>query len=169
MRRIITGVFCGILFINIAAQTEIPKAQAMFIYNFSRLIEWPSNYKTGPFIIGFVGSSFTYEQMLAFSAGKSVGAQAISVQKFATIDDISTCHILFIPFSKTKDMVNILTKIQGKSTLIISEKNGAITSGSAINFIIFDDKLKFEFKPENATKYQIKVSSKLNEMAYKLY
>lgn len=169
MNRIITGVFCGILFMNIAAQTEIPKAQAMFIYNFSRLVEWPANYKSGPFIIGFVGSSATYEQMSAFSTGKSVGSQAISVQKFASVDDISTCHILFIPFSKTKDMVNILAKVQGKSTLLITEKHGALNNGSAINFVIFDDKLKFEFKPENATKYQIKVSSKLNEMAYKLY
>jgi hypothetical protein len=169
MRKIFTLVFCCVIYINIIAQTDIPKAQAMFIYNFSRLIEWPASYKSGPFIIGFIGSSSTHEQMESFSVGKSVGSQPISVQKFASVADISSCHILFVPFSKTKEMVNILSKLQGKSTLIITEKNGAINDGSAINFVVVDDKLKFEFKPDNATKYQIKVSSKLNEMAYKLH
>jgi hypothetical protein len=169
MRKFLILVIISVVYFNLNAQTDIPKAQAMFIYNFSRLIEWPASYKSGPFIIGFVGSSTTFEQMEAFSVGKSVGSQPISVQRFATIADISTCHILFVPFSKTKEMVNILAKLQGKSTLIITEKNGAINDGSALNFVVIDDKLKFEFKPDNAVKYQIKVSSKLNEMAYKLY
>lgn len=169
MRKFTTALICCAFYLNTFAQTDIPKAQAMFIYNFSRLIEWPASYKSGPFIIGFVGSSSTFEQMESFSIGKNVGSQPISVQKYATIADISTCHILFVPFSKTKEMANIVAKIQGKSTLIITEKNGAINDGAALNFVVVDDKLKFEFKPDNAVKYQLKVSSKLNEMAYKLY
>jgi hypothetical protein len=54
---------------------------------------------------------------------------------------------------------------QQVSILIISEKSGALNEGAAINFIIQEDKLKFELKGENASKYGIKVSSKLQEMA----
>ena len=154
---------------NTFAQEEISKAQAMFIYNFSRLTEWPANYKSGPFIIGVLGSSSTFDELESYVIGKKVGAQPISVVKFASAADITNCHILFIPFSKTKMLPNILPVLEGKSSLIITEKNGAIEDGSAINFTIIGDKLKYEFKPENATKYQIKCSSKLNEMALKVY
>jgi len=151
------------------AQTGIPKAQAMFIYNFSRLIEWPASYKSGPFIIGVLGSSDTYTELESFTVGKNVGTQSISVVKFINSADITNCQILFVTFSKTKELPNILQKLQGKSSLIITEKNGAIEEGAALNFCVIGDKLKFEFKPDNAAKYQLKVSSKLGEMAFKTY
>jgi hypothetical protein len=169
MRKIFMVLSFLIIGIRVFSQTEIPKAQAMFIYNFSRLIEWPANFKSGPFIIGVFGSSLTYDELKSFVVGKNVGTQPISVIKFTAVTEISNCHILFIAFSKTKELPNILPLLQGKSTLIVTEKNGSIDNGSAINFSIIGDKLKFELKPDNATKYQIKLNSKLNEMACKVY
>jgi len=151
------------------SQTGIPKAQALFIYNFSRLIEWPANYKTGPFVIGSVGTSSTLDELTSYTTGKMVGSQPISVKKFDSPADISTCHILFVPYNKTRELPEIISQLQNKSTLIIAEKNGAIDDGAAINFVIIGNKLKFEIKPDNATKYNIKLSSKLSEMAYKAY
>jgi hypothetical protein len=159
----------GLFVTEIYAQTEIARAQAMFIYNFSRLIEWPAEYKTGPFVVGVLGKGDIIEQLKTYTGGKSVGSQPITVKTFATPASISACHILFVPFSSTKEMSSITAQIQGKSTLIISEKNGAVNDGSAINFVIVGDKLKFELAPENATRYNIKISSKLNEMAFKVY
>ena len=169
MRRGI--ILLGILFIFMAgnAQTGIPKAQAMFIYNFSRLIEWPANYKSGNFVIGVLGSSPTYDELLKYTAGKSVGSQKISVKKFNSVAEITTCHILFVPFAKTKTLESSNQMFANKSTLLITEKNGGTDSGSAINFVIVGNSLKFEIKPSNATKYKIKMSSKMVEMAYKNY
>jgi hypothetical protein len=141
----------------------------MFIYNFSRLIEWPANYKNGPFVIGVLGSSDIHQQLQVYTKGKRVGSQPITVKVFNSPGEISTCHILFIPFNSTKLMPNILSGVSGKSTLLVTEKNGAIEEGSAINFVVVGDKLKFELSQGNAVKYSIKVSSKLNEMAYKIY
>jgi hypothetical protein len=141
----------------------------MFIYNFSRLIEWPANYKNGPFVIGVLGNSGLQEQLQVYTNGKRVGSQPITVKTFNSPGDISTCHILFVPFNDTKSMPNVVSSIAGKSTLVITEKNGAIEQGSAINFVVVGDKLKFELSSGNASKYKIKVSSKLNEMAYKVY
>ena len=150
-------------------QTGIPKAQALFIYNFSRLIEWPPDYKNGPFVIASMGTSSTLDELTSYTTGKMVGNQPITVKRFNSPDEITTCHILFVPFSKTRELPEILTQLKNKSTLIITEKNGGIDDGAAINFVIIGDKLKFEIKTENATKYNIKLSSKLSEMAYKAY
>jgi hypothetical protein len=147
MRKILFVFLFTVIGINIFAQTGLPKAQAMFI----------------------LGSSSTFDELESFVMGKNVGTQPISVIKFASSANISNCHILFITFNKTKELPIIVPQLQGRSTLLITEKNNAIENGSAINFTVIDDKLKFEFKPENATKYQIKLSSKLNEMAYKIY
>ncbi len=150
-------------------QTGIPKAQAMFIYNFSRLIEWPPAYKSGSFIIGVFGTSNVADELDAYTSGKKVGVQTITVQRLKSVDEISKCHILFVPFSRTKQLPEIVGKINSLSTLLITEKKGAIDLGATINFLIVGDKLKFEYKQANASKQGIKVSSRLQEMSFKSY
>lgn len=169
MKKISGIILIWMLLTSMISQTGIPRAQAMFIYNFSRLIEWPDSYKSGPFIIGTLGNSATYSELEAYTVNKSVGSQAIQVRKFNSAAEIGNCHILFVPFNKTKELSNVLSLIGSKSTLIITEKNGGIEKGAAINFLIIGDKLKFEVKPTNATSRRIKMSSKLSEMAFKTY
>lgn len=165
MKRILTTL-TALFFVSVAyMQTTIPKAQTLFIYNFSRLIEWPVNYRTGPFVIGILGASEIAVELEQYTKGKKVGSQDISVIRYKTPQEIATCHILFVPFIKTKQVAEVLGILNGKSTLIITEKSGALDEGSAINFVIIQDKMKFELKAENASKYGIKFSSKLQEMA----
>jgi hypothetical protein len=148
-------------------QIGIPKAQAMFIFNFCRLIEWPAAYRSGPFRIAVLGTTAVADELDLYTREKKVGTQDIQVVRFKSVEEISACHILFVPFARSKQLPEISSAIQGdgKSILIISEKSGALNEGSAINFIIQEDKLKFELKCENANKQGIKVSSKLQEMA----
>jgi len=162
---VLIGVYAQVAF----SQTGIPRAQAMFIYNFSRLIEWPASYKSGPFIIGVVGNADIFNELKAYTTGKSVGSQSITVEQYEDASSIDKCHIIFVPVSKTKNLGDIVGSLQNKSTLIISEKKGAIDEGSAINFLFVGDKLRFEINSSNASKYGIKMSGKLEEMAIKKY
>jgi hypothetical protein len=165
MKKILLWIGMLCLILPLRAQTGIPKAQAMFIYNFSRLVEWPLNYKSGPFIIGVYGGSSVADELETYAQGKKVGTQDIQIKRFKTLQEITVCHILFIPFARTKQMAEILAALQGKNTLLITEKNGALSEGSAINFVILADKIKFELQTENITKYGLKYSSKLQEMS----
>ncbi|HJX71173.1 MAG TPA: YfiR family protein [Bacteroidales bacterium] len=164
---VLVMMFAGFMGLISNAQTGIPKAQAMFIYNFSRLIEWPVSYKTGSFVIGILGVGEIITELEAYTAGKKVGTQEIVVKQYKEPGEVDKCHILFVTFAKTKIMADLLNSLGNKSTLIITEKNGAADEGSAINFLVVGDKLKFEINEGNATKYGIKYSAKLTEMAFK--
>lgn len=146
-------------------QTAIPKAQSMFIYNFSRLIEWPADYKQGDFIIGVLGNSDVATELQLYTNAKKVGMQSIQIITYKEPSEIGKCHILFVSYSKSNKMSDVLGKIGGYSTLIIGEKRGLIGEGAAINFVISADKLKFELETANASKYGLKVNSKLASMA----
>ena len=165
MKKIITTIAALLLVTNAYMQTSIPKAQTLFIYNFSRLIEWPANYRTGNFIIGVLGSSEVATELETFTKGKKVGAQNIQVVRYKAPSEIKNCHIIFITFARTKQLAEVLPVLNGKSTLIISEKSGALNEGSAINFIVTTDKLKYEVNADNASKFGIKFSAKLQEMS----
>jgi hypothetical protein len=61
----------------------------------------------------------------------------------------------------------VISRIQGFNSLVITERRGMINSGSAIDFILVEDKLKFVMNSENAVKYNLTVSKSLEDMAYK--
>jgi hypothetical protein len=165
MKKLLLILASLICFQKAYMQTSIPQAQSLFIYNFSRLIEWPASYRTGYFVIGILGTGDIALELEKYTKGKKVGAQNIAIRKYKAPEEIQQCHVLVVPFSKTKQMAEIINALNGKSTLIITEKDGALNEGSAINFIVEGDKLKFELKPANANKYGIKFSSKLLEMS----
>ena len=168
MKKIVLVIMmAGLIGFASKAQTGIAKAQAMFIYNFSRLIEWPASYKTGSFVIGILGTGDILSEVESYTAGKRVGSQQIVVKQYRDPAAVDKCHILFVTFSKTKVLGEMVNLLRNKSTLIITEKSGAVDAGSAINFVLVGDKLKFEISQGNATRYGIKYSSKLTEMAFK--
>ena len=160
------GTLVVLLFAMVAfSQTSIPKAQSLFIYNFSRMIEWPPSYRTGNFVIGILGTSEVAGELETYCKGKKVGAQNILVIRYKAPAEIQQCNILFIPFARTKQLAEVISSLSGKSTLLITEKAGALNEGSAINFVVLEDRMKFETRQENASKYGIKFSAKLQEMS----
>lgn len=167
MKRILLLVITGFVVFHGDAQVEIPEAQAMFIYNFSRLTEWPAEYKTGPFVIGVLGNGTIIKELEEYTQGKRVGAQSIVIKQYKDVGDIGRCHMLFVPCFKTKSLAEIKNAVASHSTLIISEKRGALEDGAAINFLVVEDRLKYEFSAANSKRAGIKYSTKLSEMSYK--
>jgi hypothetical protein len=165
MKRILISLIALLMASPAFLQTTIPKAQTLFIYNFSRLIEWPAAYRTGNFVIGVLGTTDVATELELYTKGKKVGTQTIEIIRYKLPSEIQNCHILFIPFARTKQITEVIAVMNSKSTLIITEKSGALEEGAAINFVIMADKMKFELKTENASRYGIKFSSKLQEMS----
>lgn len=147
--------------------SNVSQAQTMFIYNFSRLIQWPAGSTTGNFVIGVVGDNEIYNSLVTFVANKKVGAQPITIKKFDDPQTLTRCHIIFIGDSKITRLNEIISKLQGSSSLIITERRGMINSGSAIDFFMDQDKLRFVMNTSNAEKYNLIVSKSLQDMAYK--
>jgi hypothetical protein len=155
------------LFTGLSQVSSVSQAQSMFIYNFSRLIQWPAGSTSCEFVIGVIGDNEVYSSLLTFVANKKVGAQAIVVKKFEDPQSISRCQILFVGDSKISKFPEVINRIQGFNSLVITEKRGMINSGSAIDFILVEDKLKFVMNTDNAVKYNLTVSKSLEDMAYK--
>lgn len=163
---IIALMLVGVRF-GFSQVSSISQAQTMFIYNFSRMIQWPAGSTAGEFVIGVVGDNEIYNSLVAFVANKKVGSQPITVKRFDDPQSVSRCHILFVGDSKISKINEIVGKLQGSNSLIITERKGMINSGSAIDLFMDQDKLKFVMNSENAEKYNLTVSKSLVDMAYK--
>ena len=142
------------------------KIKATFIYNFTKYIAWPDKYKEGNFVIGVLGTTSFYNDLTSLLSTKTVGAQKFEIKSYTSIDAVTgNCHILFIPAENSAVLPEVLKKMKGKSTLIITEKSGLAKQGSAINFVVDNNKQRFEMNKTNIEKYSLKVSTTLTALA----
>lgn len=142
------------------------KAKAIFIYNFTRYFEWPEQMKSGNFIIHLVGTNHTLHQELnKMAASKSVGNQKLEIRSGATIDPSTKPHIVFLLTDASDMLKDVSSKFKGKGTLVITEKAGLAKAGSSINFVIADNKQRFEYNKKNAEKCGLKTNEELKSLA----
>ena len=136
-----------------------------FIWAFTKYIEWPSSYATGDFVIGILGDSplQNYLGQLKDKYG-DVEGQNIEVRIFSSVSKIEKCHILYIPDEKSNELNSVIAKLKGKSTLIITEGEGLARQGAIINFVVRDNKIKFEINKKTAESYSLQVSSVLSDL-----
>ncbi len=142
------------------------KVKAVFLYNFTRYFEWPEKMKSGNFIIQVVGANSGLNQELSkMAATKQVGNQKLEIKISNLFDATAKPHIIYLLNESSDFLKEATSKYKGKGILIVTEKAGLAKSGSAINFVAIDNKLKFEYSKNNAVKAGLKTSDDLKSLA----
>tara|TARA_B100000809_G_scaffold266274_1_gene328184 strand:- start:6926 stop:7441 length:516 start_codon:yes stop_codon:yes gene_type:complete len=142
------------------------KMKAIFIMNFTKLIEWPQPYREGNFVVGVVGESPLYSELAKMAKTKKVANQSLQIKKFNSISEINKCHILYVSQNKSEDILSVIKMLKQHNTLIITEKQGLVEKGAGINFVVKNNRQKFELNKSNVEKYKLKVSSNLEALAF---
>lgn len=165
MKKVIFTLFILGVFAN-TTNAQAEKYKALFIYNFTKHIEWPASQKTGDFVVGVVGQKLLVDKLIEVTNNKKVGSQNIVIQSYKNIDEITNCNIIVLGSSNStpKKLALVLGKINN-TTLIVSNGNNSATKGATINFVIQEGKLKFELNNADATKRQLKISTYLHNLA----
>jgi len=163
MKRIASILFL-LLTLN-GAQAQSYQLHSVFVYSFTRYVQWPEDMNKGDFEIQVLGDSPIIPELQKMAELKKVGDRVIKVQKIQSLAEIKKCNILFVPAEKSAQLDEIISRIGATSTLIVTEKPGLGTKGSAINLIVKDGKLAFEINQSVLNKQRLKASTELTRLA----
>ena len=141
------------------------KMHTVFIFSFTRYIQWPDAYNSGEFEILVLGDSPIVDELKSMAQVKKVGDRAIKVTKINSVSEIRKCNILFIPTAKSPQIAEVLAKITTQSILVVTEEQGLGAKGSNVNFVTKDGKLAFELNQGASTKQGLKISNELSRLA----
>nr|WP_321450157.1 YfiR family protein [uncultured Carboxylicivirga sp.] len=158
--------FVSLMLLPLAANSQIARFKSVFTLNFIRHIGWPEATKEGDFVIGVVKDKEIGSWLEKLSEGKKFGYQEVVIKEFKSVDEIEDCQVLFVSssinFSRNASLIQ--SKVGGKNTLIVCESEGATDNGAMFNFVVRDEKLKFEIHKSNAAKSGLQISSKLESL-----
>lgn len=141
------------------------KMKAVFLYNFTRYIEWPESYKKGNFVIGLYGKTPVEPEINKVAETKKAVDQTIEVVHFNSLSDLSKCHMLYVSKEKSSDLAQVVQKTKGNSTLIITEQEGLAKNGAGISFTVINNRQKFQINKANIEKREMNVGSALLSLA----
>ena len=135
--------------------------QANFIYQFAVNSNWPIEMKKGKFLIVVYGNDAVFKHVVEKYGMKPVGAQTIEVQSWADYKPGVGSHIVFVDKSKRADLAKIMKEVKGKSTLVVTNWEGALGSGAAINFKTVDNSIRYELSEAALSEKKITPGNKI--------
>lgn len=155
---------------GLASQTaEAPEYQlkAVFLFNFAQFVEWPrpATPDSAPLVIGILGDDPFGRVLDATVRGEHLGTRPFAVRRFARVEDIGACDILFISQSEGNRVENILTGLGNRPILTVSDISGFANRGGMINFVTDKHRIRLKINVEAARAARLTISSKLLRLA----
>ena len=169
---------CGALAILLtapghAAPLEEYTAKAGFIFNFLKFIDWPSTAflsESDPFQLCVVSPEDVTGSFRSLEKHTAKG-RAIKVTALERVhhDSIDACNILFFT-EAAEHSAEILRRFRSdRPVLIIGETPHFARDGGMINFVIVDNRVKFEINIASARARHLNISSKLSSLAVEVF
>lgn len=139
--------------------------KAAFIYRFMDYIDWgDSNDQT--INIAVLGESAMYEPLSEIArASRKADGKTLQVRQCKNIHEIGSSQVVFISRNYKFPIESVVSRLGERRILIISEQEGELNKGSHINFLIKENKLKFEVNLKSAGRSGIKIGSQLLQHA----
>ena len=153
------------------AQADEYRVKAAFLYKFGSYIEWPDKSfarSDSPVAIGVIGADALAEELAQIVAGRSVNGRPVQVRRLRPGDPVAGLHVLFIGRSDNGRLAEILAAARGRALLTVTESEEGLELGSMINFVVVEDKVRFDVAPPPSESGNLKISARLLGVARKV-
>jgi hypothetical protein len=153
------------------ARADEPKEsqiKAAFLYNFAQFITWPErafSAPDAPFVVAVIGTDPLNGDLDAAMAGKTVMGRPVVVVRFASIDQLQGCHLLFVPRSEDPRLSAIFEKIASMPVLTVGESEAFPWANGGIRFFSDDNHIRFEVNLRATKDAGLEISSRLLKLA----
>ncbi len=162
-------VLLGVLLPTAAAQSATEyQVKAAFLFNFAKFVEWPAdafpNADT-PLQICVLGQDpfgGDFEQVIE---DKTVNGHRLEVAHPDGVPQARACQILFVASSEKQKVRDILQGLAGASVLTVGDTPGFAQMGGVINFVLDENRVRFEINQKAAERAHLKLSARLLTVA----
>jgi hypothetical protein len=151
-----------------SASTAEYQLKAAFVYNFSQFVVWPAGSFSGAqsqIVIAVVGDDPFGGSLEEIVRGQKANNHPLVVQRFRQIEEIKTCHILFVSRSEAGRLNQIVATLRSRNILTVSDIEGFAQHGGMIAFVTENNRIRFKINLGAVKAGNLTISSKLLRVA----
>jgi hypothetical protein len=142
--------------------------KAVFLFNFAQFTDWPTNAfdkPDSPLVIGVLGDDPFGAVLDDAVRDETVNGRKFVVERYRRVEDIKTCHVLFISQSETRRLDKIVAALKGKPVLTVSDIDNPAYRVTCVRFITENNKIRFRINTDSLKEANLMMSSKLLRLA----
>ncbi len=154
----------------LAQQGAAPEAvKAAFLYHFGSFIDWPQPAKpSNAFEIAVLGDEAVFSALQHIAQEKQVKGRPLNVRRVDRLDDLGAPQIVFVGENHQKQLARLADRTRSKSMLLVSDAENGLRQGAAINFLLREQKVRFEVSIPAAERAGLGMSSRLLNVAFRV-
>jgi hypothetical protein len=152
-------------------QASEPQVKAAFLFKFGSYIEWPADTfprQDTPLTIGVLAADALAAELARFADGRSIDGRPVVVRTIRAGDPLADLNVVFVGRDGSDRLHEILASLRRGRTLAVTEFEGALASGSTINFVVVDGKVRFDVSVPASDAGSLRISSRLLAVARKV-
>jgi hypothetical protein len=142
--------------------------KAAFLYKFLGYVEWrPGAFAqpASPIVIGVIGDNDIADSLRTITAGRTAGGRPVEVRRMRIGDSLDDVHMLFVGRAESSRVAQLASAARQRGVLLVTDFEGALDQGSAINLLLLQNRVRFEVSLDAADKSGLKLSSRLLAVA----
>jgi len=149
------------------AQAGAPREnelKAVFLFNFAQFVEWPAGaFATpdAPLVIGVLGDDPFDGVLDSTIQGERINNHPLVVERYRRVEDVGTCHILFISRPDAEHLDQVLPRLRDRSILTVGDAGNFSRAGGMIAFVTEHNRIRLRINLTAATAANLVLSSKL--------
>ena len=171
-------VMLGLLWLLPRAQAEthstediVRQVKAAYLFKLGNYVLWPPRtfeHDQSPVVIGIVAENRMADELERIAVGRTISKRPVSIRRLQTGEAVSGVHILFIGRAAELPASNWLMPLQGEPVLGVTENEQGLPPGSAINFVLDNNRVRFDVSLPAAERNNLQLSAGLLSVARKV-
>jgi hypothetical protein len=142
--------------------------KAAYLYNFAKFVEWPAQSFTNsesPLVIGVFGQNPFGDELTAIAKDHKINGRNIVVRRVATVREAGGVHLMFIGAAEAGRLAETLAALKANRVLTVGESEKFIAAGGMINFMLEENRVRFEINAAAAEQQGLEISAQLLKLA----
>ncbi|MBN1909862.1 MAG: DUF4154 domain-containing protein [Pirellulales bacterium] len=143
--------------------------KAAYLYNFARYVNWPDGTfanDDSPLVIGVLGENPFGNALQTIAERKKIDGRRLVIRQFSSLDQYTTCHVLFVVWNiNEEEQKAVIKRLGGSHVLLVGETPDFTKEGGVVSFYIEENRVRFEINVAAARRESLKISSKLLNLA----
>jgi hypothetical protein len=142
--------------------------KATFLYKFEPFITWPPQAFSSPgspFNLCVVGDDPFGPMLDRAISGQQTAGHAIAVLRLKTVSPDAHCQLLYVATADAVSAREAETAVAGMAVLTVTDSMEDGSAKGMINFVVADNRVRFQIDDAAATQSGLTISSKLLSLA----
>jgi len=174
LAKVFTAVLLGLATASAnGAQDPAPREAAIksvYLLKFPQYVSWPDTAfesETSPLVIGVLKDGAVADATERLASRTTAKHRKIVVKRFNSVNEIESCHILFIPRSVDRRLqTEAIVRTRNSPVLLVGERGGFASAGGVLNFYLDPDTtVGFELNPEATAQRGLRIEAGLLRLA----